>query len=161
MPKYGSDLCRISARVFSNIRFIKRKHLALCRLTRLQPMVITKAVRLKRLGHSTHNHILTCKFHSLLMKPSKRLFLAETLSDAVRCLFGTESPHELLKVQGMHFHLMLFARNNDVLDVFMYSKKRPCFNVVVFSVFHQLLYRFPCNRESLHFVKYNAAFSGN
>ena len=95
------------------------------------------------------------------MKPFHWLLFDEAFAYAVCRPVRANRPEELFEVKGKHFHLVLFAGDDDILDVFVYAQERTGLDVVVLAVFHQLLDRFARDRETLYLVEYDATSARN
>ena len=68
-------------------------------------------------------------------------------------------PEKFLEVHGKHLKVMLFRRNDDIIDVLLDRNQRAGFNVVVTSVGDKILDRLPRTWETLDFVKYDNTFA--
>ena len=162
MTEYRSHFGSIALCVFSDVLDVQTKDLPFHRLRRLKSMVSARQISLDRLRHSPHEHVLPRKPDCLLVQiRAERTLLRITLPYVV-CKEGIPvRPEELLDVHRIELYGMLFARYHDVLDVFIYAKQRSRLDVVVFPVFHQLLYRLAGGGVALDFVKDHTASPGN
>ena len=112
------------------------------------------------LWHSSNNKILSEIVHCHAMHHLSHLMLFLKVHSYKRHQgFIVQCPQELLEIHRIHQYFFLLRRNHDILNVLFDRNKRTSLDIIVASIFNQILDSSTSPRIQLHFIKDNNRFS--
>lgn len=90
---------------------------------------------------------------------AERLALLKAFPDELPVRGAVNRREEFFKVQWPKLEAKFFRRNDDVCNVALETDERSCFDVVISTVFDEMLDELPGLREELYFVEDDAALA--
>lgn len=106
------------------------------------------------LRHPPNQNVLAKVIHDLPVKCcAKGLLCFKTMPNQWICGLVSHCPEKFLKIQRKHLNVILFRRNNDILDILFQPNQRSCFKVIKPAIRYKIFDKLACSRILLNFIK--------
>ena len=111
------------------------------------------------LRHPPNQNVLTKVIHDLPVKCcAKGLLCFKTMPNQWICGLVSHCPEKFLKIQRKHLDVILFRRNNDILDILFQPNQRSCLEVIKPAIRYKIFDELACSRVLLNFIKNDQRF---